>query len=88
MCVNLLRRARRNYHGMGGKGRLQMVHCIWCMGGRQMAVMCGRKEHRFNKCADEHEVDYQRWVGSVLSASWWNMKGVRCQRKEYRCKRM
>ena len=53
-----------------------------------MAVMCGRKEHRFNKCADEYEVDYQRWVGSVLSASWWNMKGVRCQRKEYRCKRM
>ena len=29
MGVNLLRRrARKDYHGMGGKRRLQMVHCI------------------------------------------------------------
>ena len=32
-----------------------------------MAVMCVRKEDRFNECADEREFDYQRWVGSVLS---------------------
>ena len=51
-----------------------------------MAVMCARKEHRFNKCTDEREVDYQRWVGSVLSASWWKMKGVTCEEKEYWCK--
>ena len=56
---------------------------VQCMGGRQMAVMCARKEHRFNKCTDEREVDYQRWVGSVLSASWWKMKGVTCEEKEY-----
>ena len=53
-----------------------------------MAVMCARKEHRFNKCTDEGEVDYQRWVGSVLSASWWKMKRVTCEKKEYRCKGM
>ena len=58
------------------------------MGGRQMAVMCARKEHRFNKFTDESEVDYQRWVGSVLSASWWKMKVVTCEKKEYRCKGM
>ena len=61
--------------------------CKWfsvqCMGGRQMAVMCASKEHRFNKCTDEREVDYQRWVGSVLSASWWKMKEVTCEKKEY-----
>ena len=28
MGVNLLRRARKDYHGMGGKRRLQMVQCI------------------------------------------------------------
>ena len=47
-----------------------------------------KEEYRFNKCTDEREVDYQRWVGSVLSASRWNMKGVRCERKKYRCKGM
>lgn len=31
---------------------------VWCTGGRQMAVMCGRKEYRFNKCIDEREVDF------------------------------
>ena len=51
-----------------------------------MAVMCASKEHRFNKCTDEREVDYQRWVGSVLSASWWKMKVVTCEKKEYWCK--
>ena len=55
--VNLLRRARKVYHGMGYKW-----FSVWCMGGRQMAVMCARKEHRFNTCTDEREIDYQRWV--------------------------
>ena len=53
-----------------------------------MAVMCERKDYIFNKYTDEREVDYQRLLGSVLSASWGNMKGVRCERKEYRCKGM
>ena len=70
---------------MGGKRTLQMVQCIvygWTTNGRNVTVMCGRKEHRL-KSVHEREVDYQRWVGSVLSASWWTMKGVRCERKEY-----
>ena len=29
MGVNLLRRARKDYHGMGGKRRLQMVQCTY-----------------------------------------------------------
>ena len=53
-----------------------------------MAVMCPRKEDRFNKCTGEREFDYHRWVGSVLSASWWKMKEVTCEKKEYRCKGM
>lgn len=67
MGVNLLRRARKDYHGM-----LQKVQCIvygWTTNGCNVTVMCGRKEHRFSKSTDEREVDYQRWVGSVLSAS-------------------
>ena len=72
MGVNLLRRARKGYQDMGGKRRLQMVQCIvhgWTTNGCNATVMCGRKEHRFNKSTDEREVDYQRWLGSVLSAS-------------------
>ena len=63
MGVNLLRRARKDYHGMGGKRRLQMVHCIvhgWTTNGCNVCKQS--KEHRFNKCTDEREVDYQRWV--------------------------
>ena len=65
-------------------GSLYIVHG-WTTNGCNVGK---EREHRFNKCTDEREVDYQRWVGSALSASWWNIKGVRCQREEYRCKRM
>ena len=39
---------------------------VLCTGGRQMAVMCGRKQYRFNKCTDDREVDFHH-MGRISS---------------------